>query len=120
MRFKTVAVFDNYEVVEPTESVKQIEVIDIRRRSVIGVPVKHDKHKTNKDEYDRELTISAIVATIIIRLNIRLSINLNWIILWTNLIEITREKYSNCLLLDIPKKRLENFWRLIFIAGKNL
>lgn len=65
MRFKTVAVFDNYEVVEPTESVKQIEVIDIRRRSVIGVPVKHDKHKTNKDEYDRELTISAIVASVI-------------------------------------------------------
>ena len=65
MRFKTVAVFDNYEVVEPTESVKQIEVIDIRRRSVIGVPVKHNKHKISKDEYDRELTISAIVASVI-------------------------------------------------------
>lgn len=65
MRFKTVAVFDNYEVVEPTESEKQIEVIDIRRRSVIDVSVKHDKHKISKDEYDRELTISAIVASVI-------------------------------------------------------
>ena len=36
------------------------------------------------------------------------------------MIEITRERYSNYLLLDIPKKRLENFWRLIFIAGKKL
>lgn len=65
MRFKTVAVFDNYEVVEPTESVKQIEVIDIRRQAVVSVPVKHNKHKTCKDEYDRELTISAIVASVI-------------------------------------------------------
>lgn len=64
MRFKTVAVFDNYEVVEPTESEKQIEVIDIRRRSVEQIPVKHDKHKISK-EYDRELTISAIVASVI-------------------------------------------------------
>ena len=65
MRFKTVAVFDNYEVVEPTEPVKRIEVIDIRKRSVASVPVKHNKHKISKDEYDRELTISAIVASVI-------------------------------------------------------
>ena len=37
MRFKTVAVFDNYEVVEPTEPVKRIEVIDIRKHSVASV-----------------------------------------------------------------------------------
>lgn len=65
MRFKTVAVFDNYEVVEPTEPVKRIKVIDIRKRSVAIVPVKQHKHKINKDEYDRELTISAIVASVI-------------------------------------------------------
>lgn len=62
MRFKTVAVFDNYEVVEPTEPVKRIEVIDIRKRSVASVPVKQHKHKISKDECDRELTISTIVA----------------------------------------------------------
>lgn len=65
MRFKTVAVFDNYEVVEPTEAVKRIEVIDIRKRSVASVPVKQHKHKISKDECDRELTISAIVASVI-------------------------------------------------------
>lgn len=53
------------EVVESTEPVKRIEVIDIRKRSVASVPVKHNKHKISKDEYDRELTISAIVASVI-------------------------------------------------------
>lgn len=65
MRFKTVAVFDNYEVVEPTEPVKRIEVIDIRRQPVASVPVKQHKHKISKDECDRELTISAIVVSVI-------------------------------------------------------
>lgn len=65
MRFKTIAIFDNYEIVEPTEPVKRIEVIDIRRQSVEQIPVKQYKHKISKDEYDRELTISAIVASVI-------------------------------------------------------
>lgn len=65
MRFKTVAVFDNYEVVEPTEPVKRIKVIDIRKRSFVSVPVKHDRHKISKDECDRELTVSAIVISVI-------------------------------------------------------
>ena len=50
MRFKTVATFENYEVVEPTEPVKRIKVIDIRKRSVASVPVKQHKHKISKDE----------------------------------------------------------------------
>lgn len=48
MRFKTVAVFDNYEVVEPTEPVKRIEVIDIRKRSVASVPVNTISTKSAK------------------------------------------------------------------------
>lgn len=85
----------------------------------------YGEYSVGQNDFDRAFYIAVEelkkqAATTIIRLNIRLSINLNWIILWTNLIEITRERYSNYLLSDIPKKILENFWRLIFIAGKNL
>lgn len=68
MRFKTVATFDNYEVVEPTEPVKRIEVIDIRRQAVKQIPVKQHKRKNNKKKYDRESTISAIFAGVAISL----------------------------------------------------
>lgn len=62
MRFKTVATFENYEVVEPTEPVKRIEVIDIRRQPVEQIPDKQYRRKVNKKKYDRESTISAIFA----------------------------------------------------------
>ena len=68
MRFKTIATFDNYEVVEPTEPVRRIEVIDIRRQSVADNSVKQHKHKINKKKYDRESTISAIFAGVAISL----------------------------------------------------
>lgn len=67
MRFKTVARFDSYEVVEPTEPVKRIEVIDIRRQPVEQIPVKQ-KRKVKKKKYDRESTISAIFASVAISL----------------------------------------------------
>ena len=63
MRFKTVARFDSYEVVEPTEPVKRIEVIDICRQPVEQIPVKQ-KRKVKKKKYDRESTISAIFASV--------------------------------------------------------
>ena len=67
MRFKTVARFDSYEVVEPTEPVKRIEVIDICRQPVEQIPVKQ-KRKVKKKKYDRESTISAIFASVAIGL----------------------------------------------------
>lgn len=79
MRFKTVATFDNYEVVEPTEPVKRIEVIDIRRQPVADIPVKQHKNKISKKEYEKELTKSAIFAGVAIDLFIIWMI-VTWII----------------------------------------
>lgn len=77
MRYKTVADFGSYAIVEPTEPVKKvnkIEVIDIRRQPVEELPTKSHKRKD-----DREEIISAIVAGVVPVLMVALMI-ITWII----------------------------------------
>lgn len=77
MRYKTVADFGSYAVVEPTEPVKKvnkIEVIDIRRQ-----PVEKLSSKSHKRKDDREEIISAIFAGVVPVLMVALMI-ITWII----------------------------------------
>lgn len=66
MRYKTVAEFGAYAVIEPTEPVKRIEAINVSRKPK---PVEAQEHKriSNKrrKKHEKELNISAYMAMVV-------------------------------------------------------
>ena len=68
MRYNTIADFGEYTVIQPTEPIKNIDVINIHRASKCSdtqQECKKIKHKKRRKKQDRELTISAYIASIV-------------------------------------------------------
>lgn len=64
MRYKTVAVFGTYAVIEPTEPVEKIEIINIHRKPEVVKAQEHKRItcKKSRKNYEKELNLSAYMA----------------------------------------------------------